>query len=450
MSSSNDVVVKEDKVSIGANSSTSVYDNVQSAASAAKRNVTTYAIGRQTTPAPLELDGTDAGTAGVAAQTVNPGMNPVASGVNSVENLGGSAIESKSSETQTMTTQTTQTPVVVASASSALDQQPVAASLQSITHRTTQQPLALPNATQQQQQPVYPHQYPAPFQQQPLYGSSQSNYYNQMQQGAIPRTYSQQQQTMPYHGMHPQQSQTLNRSGYPYGAMPQPPNYATDFGGTLPPQMQYTNRSESGVSSYHHAHPASIHPHHHHQTSQQQHHHPYYERAYSVQGDVSNDVMMHDMNQTRRSISGRPPNHHSGHPHHSQLNRRDLLSSKSVDYSGMDASPASAAAGSSNGFFQDDHDQLMRAARRHRSRSTENVVGTEQMLGMTGNPVMAGLGSDVLKRMLQPVQQMPGQMTVSGLSPNASPLTSPEMSRRGTSSHRPISDGFQSEPEISR
>ncbi|XP_059351584.1 protein still life, isoform SIF type 1-like isoform X3 [Daphnia carinata] len=376
----------------------------------------------------------------------------VATNAGDLQTSAGCAVESKSSETQTMTTQTTQTPAGAAAAAAAVssassDQQAAtASSLQSITQRTSQQPLALPNATQQQQQqqPVYSHQYPPAFQQ-PLYGSGQSNYYNQMQQGAIPRTYPQQQQQQQYHGMHPQQSQTLNRSGYPYGAMTQQPNYAADFGGTLPPQMQYGNRSDAGVSSYHHPHPASIHPHHHHQQQQQQqqhhHHHPYYDRAYSVQGDVSNDVLMQDMmNQTRRSISGRPPHHHSGHPHH--LNRRDLLSSKSVDYSGMDG-PPNAAAGSSNGFFQDDHDQLMRAARRHRSRSTENVVGNE-----LGNPVMAGLGSDVLKRMLQPVQQMPGQMVV-GLSPNASPLTSPEMSRRGTSSHRPISDGFQSEPEIS-
>ncbi|KAI9558969.1 hypothetical protein GHT06_015758 [Daphnia sinensis] len=456
MSSSNDVVVKEDKVSLGANSSTSVYDNVQTttaaaAASAAKRNAAAYGTGRQAAAAPaVEADA--ATDAPAAAQTATVNAVPVAANAGGdLQTSAGSAVESKSSETQTMTTQTTQTPAAaVPSASS--DQQPAAASsLQSITHRTSQQPLPLPNANQQQQ-PVYPHQYPPAFQP-PLYGSGQSSYYNQMQQGAIPRTYpqqqqQQQQQAMPYHGMHPQQSQTLNRSGYPYGAMPQQPNYAADFGGTLPPQMQYGNRSDSGVASYHHPHPASIHPHHHHQSQQQQHHHPYYDRAYSVQGDVSNDVMMHDMvNQTRRSISGRPPHHHSGHGHH--LNRRDLLSSKSVDYSGMDGPPgsAAAAAGSSNGFFQDDHDQLMRAARRHRSRSTENVVGNE--LGMTGNPVMAGLGSDVLKRMLQPVQQMSGHQMAAGLSPNASPLTSPEMSRRGTSSHRPISDGFQSEPEIS-
>jgi hypothetical protein len=67
---------------------------------------------------------------------------------------------------------------------------------------------------------------------------------------------------------------------------------------------------------------------------------------------------------------------------------------------------------------------------------------------------MPGLGSDVLKGMLQPVQQqIAGKMgggSAAGLSPKASPLTSPEMSRREPSSHRTISDGFQSEPEISR
>ena len=483
MSSSNDVVVKDDKLSIGANSNTSVYDNVQSSAScassaslAAKRNVAAYATlrgGVQTVTATPVVVSNEAdvvvvndvpnatsstASAAVAAQTLTS-MNVATGELQSNSGVSGgvTAIESKSSETQTVTTQTTQTPVAVASVT---DQPPSA--VQSITHRTTQQPLPPPNTTQQ---PVYPHQYPpTPFQQpQPIYGVGQPNYYNQMQQGAIPRTYpqqqqQQQQQPMAYHGMHPQQSQTLNRSGYPY-----PPglaNYGSDFGGTLPPQMQYTgsNRSDSGVSSYHHPHPGSIHPHHHHQ--QQQQHHPYYERAYSVQGDVSNDVMMHDMvNQARRSASGRPPHHHSGHPHLSHLTRRDLLSSKSVDYSSaMDGpSAAAAAAAASNGFFQDDHEQLLRAARRHRSRSTENVVANEQQMlgmGMSANAGgMPGLGSDVLKRMLQPVQQqIVGKMggSAAGLSPNASPLTSPEMSRRGPSSHRTISDGFQSEPEISR
>lgn len=120
------------------------------------------------------------------------------------------------------------------------------------------------------------------------------------------------------------------------------------------------------------------------------------------------------------------------------------MSSKSVDYSVMDG----PGVGSSNGFLDD---QLR--ARRHRSRSTENVVNELGMassksdLMMAGSGGLAGLDSDALKRMLQPVQNAMG----AGLSPNASPLTSPEMSRRGPSSHRTlITDGFQSEPEIGR
>ena len=146
-------------------------------------------------------------------------------------------------------------------------------------------------------------------------------------------------------------------------------------------------------------------------------------------------MMVHVM---RRS-AGRPP-HHSGHNH---PNRRDLISSKSVDYStAMDGGDG----GASNGFLDD---QLR--ARPRRSRSTENVVGNE-LLGSSKSDLMAGSGildSDALKRMLQPVQN-PGRIAA-GLSPNASPLTSPEMSRRGPSSRRTlISDGFQSEPEIGR
>ena len=405
-SSATDVVVKDvvDKVS-GANSSTSVYDNVNAAAAASKRNVSTYATLRQ--PAPTTID---SATKDVAAPTKMAADQPVAT--------AAASVESKSSETQTVTTQTTQTPAVPPAASEP------PAPLQSITHRT-QQPLpsAQPSNVYQQQQQ---QQYPPAFQpqQQQLYGAQ--NYYNH---GAIPRTYPQQQPPMPYHGMHPQQQQqTLNRSGY-YGA---PVGNYPNFG-TLPPQMySSSNRSDSGSYSHHPQHP-------HQQQQQHPHHHPYYERAYSVQGDVSNDMMVHDM---RRS-AGRPP-HHSGHNH---PHRRDLISSKSVDYStAMDGGGGGGDGGASNGFLDD---QLR--ARRHRSRSTENVVGNE-LLGSSKSDLMAGSGildSDALKRMLQPVQN-PGGIAA-GLSPNASPLTSPEMSRRGPSSHRTlISDGFQSEPEIGR
>ena len=104
--------------------------------------------------------------------------------------------------------------------------------------------------------------------------------------------------------------------------------------------------------------------------------------------------------------------------------------------------------GASNGFLDD---QLR--ARPRRSRSTENVVGNELLVGGSSkSDLLAGSGileCDALKRMLQPVQN-PGRIAA-GLSPNASPLTSPEMSRRGPSSRRTlISDGFQSEPEIGR
>jgi hypothetical protein len=216
MSSSNDVVAKDDKVSIGgANSNTSVYDNVQSSAScpsssstlAAKRNVAAYATLRGQTAAvstatPVVANEADvvvvndvavatSASTGSAAQTLTA-MSATGDGGQSNCGVTATAIESKSSETQTVTTQTTQTPVVAVA--SVTDQTPAA--VQSITHRTTQQqqqPLPPPNTTQP---PVYPHQYPPPpFQQpQPIYGGGQPNYYNQMQQGAIPRTYPQQQQ----------------------------------------------------------------------------------------------------------------------------------------------------------------------------------------------------------------------------------------------------------------
>ncbi|EFX67027.1 hypothetical protein DAPPUDRAFT_115786 [Daphnia pulex] len=108
-------------------------------------------------------------------------------------------------------------------------------------------------------------------------------------------------------------------------------------------QMQCTGtiRSDSGVSSYHQPHLGSIHSHLQHQ--QQQQHHPYYEPPYLVQGNVSNDVMMNDtVSQAWLSASGRSPHHHSGHPHHSHLNQRDLLSSKLVDYSSAMDRPAEA------------------------------------------------------------------------------------------------------------
>ena len=135
MSSSNDVVVKDDKLSIGANSNTSVYDNVQSSAScassaslAAKRNVAAYATlrgGVQTVTATPVVVSNEAdvvvvndvpnatsstASAAVAAQTLTS-MNVATGELQSNSGVSGgvTAIESKSSETQTVTTQTTQT-----------------------------------------------------------------------------------------------------------------------------------------------------------------------------------------------------------------------------------------------------------------------------------------------------------------------------------------------------
>ena len=484
-SASSTLDVKDDKVS-GANSSTSVYDNVNNLASSKNRNssVSTYATLRQTTgnsandsPSAKEMSTSTAAQTGPSAKGPPSGDATTATGPSSAS----AAVESKSSETQTVTSQTTQTPMAVgppAPTAASVTSVPSgammdAAALQSITHRT-QQPL--PNAPPQSVYSSYPSSTAGPFQPQPpqnVYGvgagpggGGGQNYYNQMQAaGAIPRTYP--QQPALYHGMQAQQQQqqqqqqqpavqTLNRSGY-YGgggSGTQLPGNYPNFG-TLPPQMYSSNRSDSG--SYHGMHPQPQHP---------QQHHPYYERAYSVQGDISNNAMMHDM--MRRSI-------HSGqqhHPHHQQLSsgghphhhRRDLMSSKSVDYSVMDGplvgGGGGGGGGSSNGFMDD---QLMRGMRRHRSRSTENVVNEASMksdlmmmaaAAAAGSGGLAGLDSDALKRMLQPVQNVASSSSMAaGLSPNGSPLTSPEMSRRGggPSSHRTlISDGFQSEPEIGR
>ncbi len=256
-----------------------------------------------------------------------------------------------------------------------------------------------------------------------------------------------------YHGMHPglpqqQQSQTLNRSGIgasTYGYGPTQPNYHGQGYGTLPPPQQqqqqqqsiYNSRPESAMINYHPPH---------------QQHHPYYERAYSVQGDI----MMDDYRRHQQSGLGRPMgqqhllSQQQQHPVHQQHpQRRDLMSSKSVDYSTMDVS------GNSNGFGAGAglDEQAQRAARRHRSRSTDNM--NELILASSKSADLSGFNSDTLKRMLQPVQ--PSQ-SGAGMSPNASPLTSPEVSRRSVNNHllsgdhRSLisNDGFQSEPETGR
>lgn len=154
-------------------------------------------------------------------------------------------------------------------------------------------------------------------------------------------------------------------------------------------------------------------------------HHPYYQRAYSVQGYSTNDAVMDGARQTKTL----GPSH-----------RRDMMmSSKSVDYSELDAGAAAAAASVASGSTKDADARH----RRHRSRSIEDMHGMaackQDLNSMT-------LDSSALKRMLQPV--------LSVESPPASPLTSPEMGRRGASSaadcRSVVNDGFQSEPEISR
>jgi hypothetical protein len=127
-------VAKDDKVSIGgANSNTSVYDNVQSSAScpsssstlAAKRNVAAYATLRGQTAAvstatPVVANEADvvvvndvaaatSTSTGSAAQTLTA-MSATGDGGQSNCGVTATAIESKSSETQTVTTQTTKTP----------------------------------------------------------------------------------------------------------------------------------------------------------------------------------------------------------------------------------------------------------------------------------------------------------------------------------------------------
>lgn len=251
-------------------------------------------------------------------------------------------------------------------------------------------------------------------QQQPVY----QGYYGTLQ-GAIPRNYPQQPGI--YQGMHPggqPQHPSLARTGY-YG-QPVTPGYG-QFG-TLPAQLYAGARPDGAGYHHHHGHQAAPMQQHPHQAA----HHPYYERAYSVQGDLSSDVLVHDV---RRSASGRAG---AGAP------RRELISSKSVDYSLVDGP-------GSNGFPDEGRDALR--SRRHRSRSTENMLNEPASGASKGE--LAGFDSDALKRMLQPVH---GASVASGLSPNGSPLTSPEMGRRAHhSSHRSlVNDGFQSEPEIGR
>ena len=453
-----------------ANSSSSVYDNVQGGGGTLKGRTTVENYATLRHPAPTS---NNSNSEPIIKDVVVSAS--VGDGGGMDDHLTSTAMESKSTaETQTsMATQTTQMPGQQQhEVPGALGQLP------SITHRTQQQQQVVP------QQPIYgQQQYPAvaaqPGQQQQQQQQSMYNYYNSnpMQAmgvggGAIPRTYAQQQQQQAmYHGMLPQQqqSQTLNRyGGYGVMAGQQQQQQQLNYGqqahpihhyGTLQQQPPHQSMYGRGVD------PFQPHP----QMQQQQHHHPhpaYYERAYSVQGDMIGGVDGGDIRRSLSGIRGAPSHSSTGsHPH-----RRDLISSKSVDYSTMMAregggggdDPTSIATGfggaSSNGFVLMDERERNRRLY-HRSRSTENVNDYHHAASAAaaankqnaGAVVMDpfGLDSDALKRMLQPVRSK-SRTSMAAVSPNASPLTSPEMGRRSVGSRSAINDGFQSEPEIGR
>ena len=279
----------------------------------------------------------------------------------------------------------------------------------------------------------------------------------QQQQLGLQQQQQQQQQQM-YHPMHPQQqqqSQTLNRyAGYGmmtgqqlnYGQQQQAAGaHPVHHYGTLQHQQPPPPQSIYGRDPLFQPHP---------QMQQQHHHQPaYYERAYSVQGDM---IGGGDVRRSLSGIRGAPPQSDrvSSHPH-----RRDLISSKSVDYSTMMASGGiDPAVTSSNGYLLMDERERNRR-QYHRSRSTENVndyhhhqaASAAAMAAANKGPVMDpfGLDSDALKRMLQPVRSK-SRTSIAAVSPNASPLTSPEMGRRSVGSRSVMNDGFQSEPEIGR
>ena len=405
-------VSKTDKVS-GANSSSSVYDNVNAAATAAKRNVETYATLRQARAAAAAAasaannsteSAKDDGQRGASApQTAsaaskiegqsgpqsNAAANPQTPHPPEVQQPAQAATEAPPTHTQSVTTQT-QTPA----SNGGLQQETsnaaaAAANLmahQSINHRT-----------QQQQQPAM-YQYPSAFQQPPHYGTLSQGYYNEMQ-GAIPRTYSQQQQQQQYHGL---QHPSMNPHANYYS-----PHVNYSHFGTLQPAMYRQDQ-----------------PYHHPQHPQ----HPYYQRAYSVQGYSSND-MPADHQHMRHTLK------------HPIGQRREMLSSKSVDYSDLDATNVNGAKLMDGGG---------RGGRRSRSRSIEDMHGVVGAGSKSDVSNALSLDSNALKRMLQPVQSVDDD-------PMASPLTSPETGRRAMSGRGSvadnrslINDGFQSEPEVSR
>ena len=121
------------------------------------------------------------------------------------------------------------------------------------------------------------------------------------------------------------------------------------------------------------------------------HGHPYYERAYSVLGDASVDVIEAGRRSNKNSGlggSGSGNQHNYNHHVHSRsLRRGDLMSSKSVDYSAMDSSDLFNNSGCGGGGGGGGAEESLRS-RRHRSRSVEKLSESSRRIDMdSGNSI---------------------------------------------------------------
>jgi len=112
--------------------------------------------------------------------------------------------------------------------------------------------------------------------------------------------------------------------------------------------------------------------------------HPYYERAYSVVGDASVDVIEAGRRANKASgMGGSAGSYHYNHQGHHSLRRGDLISSKSVDYSVMDSSDMFKG----SGCGVQEAESLR--SRRHRSRSVEKLTDSSRRMDMdSGKPGM--------------------------------------------------------------